>query len=112
MKPTVISTSEAERHLGDYVNRVRNRGKEVDLDPSEELILPAIVWAEALTGVRLADSPIRAAKRRARLEAIRGVTGVEPFTAETAEHDAWHITPWDTFRLWLPQNPIWPKVPR
>ena len=27
MKPTVISTSEAERHLGDYLNRVRDSGE-------------------------------------------------------------------------------------
>ena len=37
--------------------RAIHSGREVDLDPSEELIVPAIVWAEALAGVRLADSP-------------------------------------------------------
>lgn len=62
--------------------------REVDLDPGEELILPAIVWAEALAGVRLAGSAQRAAQRMARLEAIRSVTGVEPFTAEMAAHYA------------------------
>ncbi len=62
--------------------------REIDLDPGEELILPAIVWAEALAGVRLAGSAQRAAQRMARLEAIRSVTGVEPFTAEMATHHA------------------------
>lgn len=52
------------------------------------LILPAVVWAEALVGVRLADTVERAERRRARLEALRSVTGVEPFTAMIAEHYA------------------------
>ncbi|MGE9296409.1 MAG: type II toxin-antitoxin system VapC family toxin [Puniceicoccales bacterium] len=54
----------------------------------EVIILPAIVWAEALVGVRLANSSKRAAHRRARLEAIRNVTGIEPFSPEIAEHYA------------------------
>jgi predicted nucleic acid-binding protein len=58
------------------------------MDAGEELALPAIVWAEALTGVRLADSAERAARRLARLEAIRRVTGVEPFTDIVAEYYA------------------------
>jgi predicted nucleic acid-binding protein len=62
--------------------------RDVDLDPAEELVMPAIVWAEALAGVRLAKSAQRAAQRMARLEAIRGVTDVEPFTAEMAAHHA------------------------
>jgi hypothetical protein len=48
---------------------------------SEELILekvneadqPAVFWAEALAGVRLADSAARAARRMSRLEALRRV---------------------------------------
>ena len=63
-------------------------GRTIDLAGNEELILPAVVWAEALAGVRLADSAARAARRLARLEALRRVMGVEPFTAETAEHYA------------------------
>lgn len=50
--------------------------------------MPAIVWAEALAGVRLADSPGRAARRLARLEAMRHLTGVEPFDARVAAHYA------------------------
>lgn len=63
-------------------------GLEVVMDAGEELALPAIVWAEALTGARLADSAERAARRLARLEAIRRVTGVEPFTDIVAEYYA------------------------
>jgi tRNA(fMet)-specific endonuclease VapC len=59
-----------------------------DLPWEEELILPAIVWAEALAGVRLADTPLRAAQRRARLEAVRVRLPIEPFSAEIAEHYA------------------------
>lgn len=68
--------------------RALDAGKSVLLDAGEELLLPAVVWAEALAGVRLADSAQRAARRMARLEAIRRLTGIEPFTAETAEHHA------------------------
>ena len=68
--------------------RVMGAGQAVEMDPGEELALPAIVWAEALSGVRLADSAQRAAQRLARLEAMRQVTGVEPFTTRTAEHYA------------------------
>lgn len=66
--------------------RAISAGKQVLLNPREEIVLPAIVWAEALSGVRLADSAQRAAQRLARLEAIRQVTGIEPFTAVIAEH--------------------------
>lgn len=59
-----------------------------DLPWDETLVLPAIVWAEALAGVRLADTPLRAAQRRARLETLRGNLTIEPFSAEIAEHYA------------------------
>lgn len=68
--------------------RALSASRDVDFDPEEELVMPAIVWAEALAGVRLAGSALRAAQRMARLEAIRGITGVEPFTAEMAVHHA------------------------
>ncbi len=61
------------------------QGRQPALPDDEEIALPAVVWAEALTGVRLADSPTRAAQRRARLEALRRVLEVQPFTAEIAE---------------------------
>jgi tRNA(fMet)-specific endonuclease VapC len=56
--------------------------------PDEEVALPAIVWAEALVGVRLADSVPRAARRRARLEALRSQLDLIPFTGRIAEHYA------------------------
>ena len=63
-------------------------GQRISMDSAEELALPAIVWTEALSGVRLANTAQRAAQRLARLEAIRKVTDVEPFTATIAEHYA------------------------
>ncbi len=51
----------------------------------EPLVLPVIVWAEALIGVRLANSPERAAQRRGLLERIRMLTGLEPFSPDAAE---------------------------
>jgi predicted nucleic acid-binding protein len=81
-------------------------GKQITMDPSEELVLPAIVWAEALSGVRLAGTAQRAAQRLARLEAIRRITGVEPFTAVVAEHYADIFA--ELYRLGslIPQNDI------
>lgn len=48
----------------------------------------AIIWAEALIGVRLASHASRAARRLASLEAIRKVTGIEDFIPLVAEHYA------------------------
>ena len=64
-------------------------GGHADSSPwDDEIALPAAVWAEALIGVRMADSPARAARRRAHLEAIRMHTAIEPFSAAAAEHYA------------------------
>ena len=52
---------------------------------SEPAVLPTIVWAEALIGVRLATSAKRAANRRGLLERIRLITTFEPFSPEAAE---------------------------
>lgn len=54
----------------------------------EPLWMPAIVWAEALIGVRMAGHAVRAAKRRARLAQIRDITTIIPFDDEIAEHYA------------------------
>lgn len=70
------------------LERLLPRQPSSDLPWDEDLILPAIVWAEALAGVRLADTPLRAARRRARLEAVRVHVPIEPFSAEIAEHYA------------------------
>ncbi len=59
-------------------------GKELPF-ANEPVVLPAIVWAEALIGVRLASSAKRAARRRGLLERIRLISNFEPFSPEAAE---------------------------
>ena len=68
------------------------------------ILIPAIVWAEALIGARLADSPYRAAKRRAHLEAIRLRAEIVPFTPEIAEHYADIYAELSEVGLLVPQN--------
>jgi len=58
------------------------------LPVDQSIALPAIVWAEALIGVRMADDAPRAARRMARLDSIRRATGIEDFTPLVAEHYA------------------------
>jgi predicted nucleic acid-binding protein len=86
--------------------RALNEGRSLALDPSEELVMPAVVWAEALAGVRLADSATRAARRMARLETLRRLMGIEPFTAETAEHHADIFAELTQSGTMIPQNDI------
>ncbi|MCB1092382.1 MAG: type II toxin-antitoxin system VapC family toxin [Verrucomicrobiae bacterium] len=86
--------------------RAWHAGREIALDRDEELVLPAIVWAEALAGVRLADTAMRAAKRLARLETLRRLTGIEPFTAEIAEHHADIFAELSLAGTMIPQNDI------
>jgi predicted nucleic acid-binding protein len=86
--------------------RAHHAGQAVLLDASEELVLPAIVWAEALAGVRLANSVARATLRLAWLESLRRVMGVEPFTAETAEHHADIFAELSQAGTMIPQNDI------
>lgn len=81
-------------------------GQELHLDASEGLMMPAIAWAEALAGVRLADSAMRAAKRMAVLERIRQVIGVEPFTVDMAEHHADIFAELTAEGMMIPQNDI------
>jgi tRNA(fMet)-specific endonuclease VapC len=86
--------------------RALNAGKGVALDESEELVLPAVVWAEALVGVRLADSAMRAARRMAHLESLRRAMGIEPFTGETAAHYADIYAELSLSGMMIPQNDI------
>jgi len=51
----------------------------------EPVAIPAIVYAELLAGVMLADTPERAARRRAKVEALVGITGVLDFGIDAAE---------------------------
>ena len=55
---------------------------------SEPVILPAIVWAELLIGVRLAKTPQAAAQRRTQLEQLRATMSFSEVTADIAEHYA------------------------
>jgi len=76
------------------------------LEPDETYALPAIVWAEALVGVRLAVDASRAARRLARLEAVRRVTGIEDFTPLVAEHYADIFSELSLAGHLIPQNDI------
>ena len=87
-----------ERALGD--------GRQIELNETEELVIPAIVWAEALAGVRLADSAMRAARRSVFLEKVRRMAGIEPYTAETAEHHADIFAELSARGAMIPQNDI------
>lgn len=74
------------------------------IHPEEAIALPAIVWAEALVGVRLADSGRRAARRMARLQAIRNHTKVYPFNDHVAEHYADIFAELHAAGTLIPQN--------
>lgn len=88
------------------MERASQAGGEIKLRYDEELCIPAIVWAEALTGVRRADTAMRAAKRMTFLEKIRRVAGIEPFCEETAEHYADIYAELSTEGQMIPQNDI------
>lgn len=51
----------------------------------EPMVMPMVVWAELLVGVRMAGTPDRAARRRARLEQLRLHLPLIPFDAAIAE---------------------------
>jgi predicted nucleic acid-binding protein len=51
---------------------------------AEPLAMPAIVYAEVLVGVLLADSAERAARRRARLDALADLVPIVEFDREVA----------------------------
>jgi tRNA(fMet)-specific endonuclease VapC len=96
----VLDTSalvELERSLG--------RDKPPSL-PGGTAVIPAIVWAEALVGARMADSPARAARRRAHLETLRRHAAIEPFTPEAAEHYADIYAELSRLGSLIPQNDI------
>jgi len=78
----------------------------VSLAPEETYALPAIVWAEALIGVRMAKSPSLAARRLARLEAVRRTTGIEEFTDIVSEHYADIFSELARQGTLIPQNDI------
>lgn len=51
---------------------------------AEPAVIPAVVYAELLVGVRLADRPDRAANRQARVEALVARFPIVDFTREIA----------------------------
>lgn len=73
---------------------------------NETYAMPAVVWAEALIGVRLAADAMRAARRLARLQAIRRLTGIEDFTPIVAEHYADIFSELTKQGRMIPQNDI------
>lgn len=88
------------------LERSRGGTNEASLEPGETYALPAIVWAEALIGVRLAVDSSTAARRLARLAAIRHVTGIEDFTDVVAEHYADIFSELSRTGTLIPQNDI------
>jgi tRNA(fMet)-specific endonuclease VapC len=77
----VIDTSAlvaAERSGGGLVAALSSVGEEA-------VALPAIVYAELLAGVSLADTPARAAARRAKIDALTRRVPVVPFDRAAAE---------------------------
>ena len=51
---------------------------------AEPLVMPAIVYAEILVGVFLADSAERATRRRARLDALADIVPIAEFDRQVA----------------------------
>ena len=88
------------------LERSLDREKPPFFPEDEQAIIPAIVWAEALIGARMADSPARAERRRAHLEVLRKLAGIEPFTPEAAEHYADIYAELSKLGLLIPQNDI------
>lgn len=52
---------------------------------NEDAVVPAIVHAELLVGVRLADSPRRGAARQAKIDGLLARIPIVDFTRETAD---------------------------
>lgn len=88
------------------LERMLSRSMAPDLPWEEGVVIPAVVWAEALVGVRLADSALRAGRRRAHLQAIRDRTGIESFTPVIAEHYADIYAELAAQGALIPQNDI------
>ncbi len=88
------------------MERAAESSAPLELEEDETHAIPAIVWAEALVGVRMASNASRAARRLSRLEAIRRVTGVVDFTPLVAEHYADIFTELSQQGSLIPQNDI------
>ena len=67
-----------ERSQSDLGNALRGFGE-------ERCVLPAIVYAELMVGVHLADSASRAAKRKVRVDALLDACPIVEFDSAVAE---------------------------
>jgi predicted nucleic acid-binding protein len=77
----VIDTSaliSLERGAGSWAGELGATG-------TEPAVVPAIVYGELMSGVLLADSPRRAASRRAKVEALLAVAPLVEFGREAAD---------------------------
>jgi predicted nucleic acid-binding protein len=54
----------------------------------DPMVIPMVVWAEMLVGIRMARTADVAARRRARMEELRLHVPLIPFNAAIAEHYA------------------------
>jgi len=88
------------------IERAAESSTPLALEAEETHAIPVIVWAEALIGVRMAANAQRAARRLARLEAIRRVTGLVDFTPLIAEHYADIFTELSQQGSPIPQNDV------
>ena len=88
------------------IERAIEREQSFDYPAEAHLVLPVIVWAEALVGVRMADSPLRASRRRARLEIIRQRSAFQFFSPEIAEHYADIFAELSASGRKIPQNDL------
>jgi tRNA(fMet)-specific endonuclease VapC len=72
----------------------------------EPVVLPAIVYAELLSGVDLADTPARAASRRAKVDALVARVPVVSFGPVTAERWAEAFTALRRAGTTIPSNDL------
>lgn len=72
----------------------------------EEVVVPAIVVAELLAGVRLADDRQRAARRQAKIDALLAVAPVVDFGAEIAGAWADHFAALERRGSRIPANDL------
>jgi predicted nucleic acid-binding protein len=72
----------------------------------EEVVVPAIVVAELLAGVRLAGDRRRAAQRRAKIDAVLELAPVIDFGAEIAESWADHFAALERQGSRIPANDL------
>jgi len=72
----------------------------------QEIVIPAIVVAEMLAGVRLADDGRRAAQRQAKIDAVLALAPVIEFGAEIAECWADHFAALERQGKRIPANDL------